>query len=283
LVVLLTFHFADLWRFAHWFIETYPRDDETPAFQAILDRELGNRRIAEEREDAVFSDEDRYDDAGGFDSIFLVRFDRGYLALAGEPANTNEQVFDASALPVHALEALGVGFVITTQERTDLVMAGKTSEANLYRVGNPAPRADFFGASRAEFADESQIPPLFAAGSWDRLILPSDAGKQGSRAEGGTGTVDYSRPSSDEIEVELIGTGPGFVHVLESYDPGWSATVDGVTAPVIPANGFEMAIPVRGGNSMVRLRYKTTGRATGLALSLLSLGLLVALLAYRTE
>ena len=37
--VLLVLHFADLWRFTHWFIQTYPRDDiGTLEFQTILDR-----------------------------------------------------------------------------------------------------------------------------------------------------------------------------------------------------------------------------------------------------
>jgi len=280
LALLLALHFADLWRFAHWFIETYPRESETPAFQAILDREVDDGRIAQEREDEVFTFEDRYDDAGGFDSVFLARFNRGYMALAGEPPDTNEQVFDASVLPVKALEALGVRFVLTTDERTDLKLADSKEDAKLYRVANPAPRADFVAADRAEFAPEEKIPALFAAGSWNRLLLAPDAKKYlpqgGSAAPSGIG---YSRPSSDLIIVRVSGAEPGFVHVLESFDPGWSATVDGAPAPVLPANGFAMAIPVAAGSHMVHLRYRTPGRATGEALSLLSLGLLLALLA----
>jgi len=177
LAVLLAAHFADLRRFDHWFIETYPRENEAPEFQSTLNREPGSRRIAEEREDTVFTDGDWYDDAGGFDSIFLARFNRGYLALAGLPADTNEQVFDASVLPIKALEGLGVRFVITTEERADLVLTDKTDDANLYRVANPAPRADFFAAGQAEIVPEQQIPAVFAKGSWNRLLLEPDAKK----------------------------------------------------------------------------------------------------------
>ena len=281
LALLLALHFADLWRFGHWFISTYPRDEDAPAFQAVLDRELDGHRIAEEREDTVFSDADRYDDAGGFDSIFLARFDRGYLALAGEAADTNEQVFDASVLPPVALEALGVGFVITTEARDDLELAAKTDEAYLYRVADPAARAEYVMRGAVEFADEQKIPAMFAAFPRYRLILPADARKEpdASRAEGGVFETHYSRRSSDEIEVKAVVPAPGFIRVLESYDPGWKATVNGAAVPVVPANEFEMAVPVQDGSSVVRVRYETPGRAMGTGLSLLSLALLGALVA----
>jgi hypothetical protein len=281
LTIFLAFHFADLWRFAHWFIETYPRAYDAPAFQAILDHEVGSGRIAAAREALASSYEDRFDDAGGFDSIFLARFNRGYLALAGEPPDTNEQVFDASVLPVHALQAMGVSFVITTDDRTDLELAGSTDDAKLYRVANPAPRADFFAANRAEFAAEARIPALFAAGSWNRLLLTPDAKRYLPAAPGVTGPparIEYLRPSSDEIVVNTVGPEPGFVHVLETFDSGWIATVDGATTPVIPANGFAMAVPVAAGSHTVRMRYRTPGRLTGVWLSLVSLALLTGLI-----
>ena len=72
------------------------------------------------------------------------------MALAGEPADTNEQVFDASVLPVKGLEALGVRFVITGDERSDLQLADTHDDTKLYRVSsNLEPRADFFAADRA--------------------------------------------------------------------------------------------------------------------------------------
>ena len=281
-VVLLALHFADLCRFDHWFIQTYPRDDGTLEFQTILDREVGKGRIAEQREDMVFSDGFRYDDAGGFDSVFLARFNRGFVALAGEPADTNEQVFDASVLPVKGLEALGVRFVITGDDRSDLQLAGTEDDTKLYRVANPAPRADFFPAGRAEFASEQQIPAMFAAGSWNRLLLEPGAKKYfpaGQNADG-SGRVEYSRPSGDVIDVAARSAEPGFVHLLESFDPGWTATVDGQVAPVLPANGFEMAVPVVSGSHAVRLQYETPGRMTGFLLSLASVlglaGLLIS-------
>jgi hypothetical protein len=292
LVVGLSVHFLDLGGFTHWFIQVSPRERRTPEFEAILDRELGAGRIAEERGYQLFSDgsnDDRYDDAGGFDSIFLARFYQGFVLLAGSPPGLNRQWIDASKLPVKALEATGVRFVITTETRMDLELASSTDDANLYQVANPAARADFFAEDRAAFVAERQIPELFAANPRNKLLLPPDAKKYLPRGGGSPRIahdsaihqvgISYSRPSSDEIVLLTGSDEPGFVHVLEAYDPGWSATVDGAGAVVVPANGFVIAVPVPAGSHTVRLRYDTPGRALGEGLSLLSFGLLAVLIA----
>ena len=73
------------------------------------------------------------------------------------------------------------------------------------------------------------------------------------------------------IDVAVNNAAPGFLQVVESFDPGWGATVDGQAAPVLPANGFEMAVPMGSGSHAVMLRYETPGRMTGVWLSLASL------------
>jgi hypothetical protein len=284
LILILSAHFLDLWGFTHWFIQLTPREGQHPEFEAILDRELGGARIAEERGDRILSNEDRYDDAGGFDSIFLARFYRGLLALAGSPPNLNRQWIDASQLPVKALESTGVRFVIMTETRTDLELAGRTADTNLYRVTNPAGRTDFFTEDQTEFAAERQIPDLFAANPRNKLLLPPGSREWLPRNRASDSTihqaaVDYWRPWSDEILLRASSGQPGFVHVLEAFDPGWTATVDGAGTPVLPANGFTMAIPIPAGSHAVRLRYNTPGRAMGAGLSLVSFGLLAALIA----
>jgi hypothetical protein len=98
LLVVLSLHFVDLWGFAHRFVQLTPRKKDAPAFETILDRSTGSARIAKQRNDSFLSTGDRYDDAGGFDSIMLTCFNRGVLALAGSPPDLNRQVIDASEL-----------------------------------------------------------------------------------------------------------------------------------------------------------------------------------------
>ena len=93
----------------------------------------------------------------------------------------------------------------------------------------------------------------------------------------------YSRPSSDRIELALTATQPGFVRVLESWAPGWTATVDDAPVPVVSANGFALAVPVSAGRHIVRLSYQTAGRITGWILSLIDVTLLGALLIKKEQ
>jgi hypothetical protein len=277
----LSLHFVDLWSFSHLFIQVVPREAANPPFQQILDRQLDGGRVAREWNEPFWAG-DRYDDLGGFDSIFLARFDRGLLALAGDPPYLNRQLIDASELPVTALAATGVKFVVTAESRSDLELVSSNDDANLYRVANPSPRARFFPESEAEYVPEKRIPELFAAArgsNQNKLFFPTEARSYSSGGRGsGEGRVDYSRPSSDEILLQTWAGRPGFVYVLEADDPGWSATVDRADASVVPANGFAMAVFVQAGRHNVRLRYHTPGRATGEVLSLLSLGLLAGLI-----
>src|SRR4029077_13579783 len=120
--------------------------EDPPEFQSVLDHDLAGGRIATAREYLNFSYGNRYDDAGGFDSISLALYNRGILALCGSPPDLNEQVVDAAQFPVRALKATGVRFVITPETRSDLELVENTDDANLYRVANPAPRAEFFPA-----------------------------------------------------------------------------------------------------------------------------------------
>ena len=280
-MAFLSLHLADLWGFSSLFIQQVPLRENVSLFFSILDSEVGDGRIAGP-DNLVIPYGDHYDDAGGFDSIFLAKFYRGVLALAGKPPDLNEQKIDASDFPVRALEATGVRFVITAKVRGDLQLVTSTSGVNLYRVANPAPRAHFFTAAETEFVAEEFIPELFAERSRTRLLLPPAGAQYAVSGEADSAivapSVRYVRPSSDEILLYSAGPHPGFVEVLDAFDTGWTARVDGADAPLLPANGFAIAVPVGAGNHVVRLRYATPGRATGVGLSLLSMVLLIALI-----
>jgi Bacterial membrane protein YfhO len=236
----LVAHTLDLGGFARMFVRPAPADDFPPAFQKTIDAEIGDARTASD--DPAYYE--RYDDAGIFDSILLANPYRALLRLAGLPADFNEQRVDASSYPLPALQAAGVRFVITPEERPDLERVLKSDDENLYRVNSPVPHVSL---SEGDLRD-------------------------------GT-SASYVRGSSDEIDVRASMAAPGFVHVLESFDPGWSATVDGAAAPVVLDNGFAMAVPIQQGEHTVRLIYRTPGRRLGCLFSLASITLFLGLLA----
>jgi uncharacterized membrane protein YfhO len=61
--------------------------------------------------------------------------------------------------------------------------------------------------------------------------------------------------------------GPGWLVVAESWDPGWTASRDGASAPVIRVNHMAMAVELPPGDHRVSFRYRAPGLVGGLALS----------------
>jgi hypothetical protein len=167
----------------------------------------------------------------------------------------------------------------------DAIFLGDTYRELLALTGAPA-------ASNEEVMDASRWPvrALESAGVTDvipwgtrnDLPLVKDAGvlhlyRVPNPAPLSNGS-SYRRPGPDRIDIGTSFAQAGVVHVLEAYDPGWTASVDGVAAAVTKANGLGMDIAVPAGQHMVRLRYRTPGRQTGVVLSLASLVLLIGLL-----
>ncbi|HEV2689993.1 MAG TPA: YfhO family protein [Bryobacteraceae bacterium] len=275
-ILCLAGHFLDLSGFARLFTQPVPRaDEESAEFRKILVSEVKDARIASD--DLAYRD--RYDDVGIFDSILLANPYRAFVGLAGKPRDWNDQRLDGSELGLSALQAAGVKIVIGSNERNDLQLLSSSDDDDyLYRVPDPAPRASFFPADKIDFLSTQTILDKFVANPRrDRLLLPLEARAHLSTISA-SGTVTYSRPSSDEIRLETSVGSAGFIHVIESDDPGWTATVDGASTPIELANGFTMAVAVAQGTHAVILRYQTPGRRLGWMLSLLSSALLIRLI-----
>jgi hypothetical protein len=272
--VCLAGHFLDLGNFDRKFVETEPRhESQSASFEQSIAREADDGRVASE--DTTFRD--RYDDVGIFDSILLANPYRAFVGLAGYPKNFNEQRLDGSDLSLAALQATAVRVVITSGGRTDLPQIAESNDYNLYRVPNSRSRSHFYSHDKVDFVADP-LAAFVANPSGDHLRLALDAQPAASAALGPAGAIVYSRPSSDEIHLEASADASGFVYVIESDDPGWSATIDGHPARIELANGFAMAVAVPAGKHVVDLHYRTTGSRLGWALSLASLALLAALL-----
>jgi hypothetical protein len=278
----LAWHGFDLGRFSYPWIIPLPRADIMTTQDQSLGKAAKDGRLATDF--AIWAARRRFDDIGTFDSLILAKPYRALLDLSQAPPGTNLQIVNGAEFPQPALRAGGAVLVLTPHIRPDLTLLGQRSDLNVYSVPDPAPRASFYSPQSIKFLPEDTIPGALRSHVFetDLILLPSESRHaivpQANSAGGGT--VDYKRPSSDEILLDVSAGGSGFVNVVESYDPGWSAEVDGQAAPIFAANGFTLAAPVSAGRHSVRFWYETPGRSTGVLLSLFAAALLAGLLRF---
>ena len=227
------------------------------------------------------------DDIGFFDSVMLARPYRALLDLTDKPPTLNIQKLDGSQMSARALAATATKLVVTSEELDDLRRVGGSDPIHVYAVPSWVPRASFLPFSQASFLNEREIherlrDPRVDLTGW--IMLPPNTDKPSPPTPvimAFDGAVIYQRPSSDVIVLKVRTNQAGFLRVLESFDPGWSANVDGVPAPVLPADDFALAIRLDPGIHEVRLRYATPGARGGAVISLVSLLLLIPLIIYH--
>jgi Bacterial membrane protein YfhO len=85
----------------------------------------------------------------------------------------------------------------------------------------------------------------------------------------------------DRVELKSKTGAPGLLMLSEIYYPGWKAYVDGRPVPLYSADYVLRAVPVPAGEHTVELRYESWSLNTGIAISLLFYGALVALVIAR--
>lgn len=97
--------------------------------------------------------------------------------------------------------------------------------------------------------------------------------ERGSPAMGaeitGSATIIEDAASSLTIEATAPSQG-GWLVLLDSFDPGWSATVDGEATEVLRADGAFRAVRLEAGDHTVRLRYAPRSLVAGAIVSAVS-------------
>jgi hypothetical protein len=121
--------------------------------------------------------------------------------------------------------------------------------------------------------------------AWRTLLEAPPGGAPPAELEGSTdgpGEKLESEAGPNSIQVSWQIGKPGMLRILESWDPGWRATVNGRPAPIYRADFLFLAVPVPAGPCDVRLTYRPPGFTEGAGASLLGIvGLAVCFLAGR--
>jgi len=289
-LALLLVHGIDLGGHARSFVEVSDRLKDDPEDVEKWQRSIGEHRIA--FDDTLLSPRNRaVDDVGFFDSIMLAKPYRAFIAFAGVPASSNVQTMDGKALPPAALSGLCVESMITQAPRDDLQVRQRLGIATVYAVPSPSRRASFVPDEAVAFVGDDVVLDRFRRGAIElqKTLFLSPAAKaslspplraSGAAAAAAAPRVAYARPDPDQIVLRTEAGEAGFLRLVESFDEGWSATLDGAPANVLVADTFAMAVRLPPGRHEVRFSFQTPGARAGLWISAAS-AVLVALLAFR--
>ena len=286
LIVLLLGHMSDLYLHLHPFLRCMPKSSfDCPQMAQRVEATVGNGRAAIDF-NLPLAFNRTVDDAGFFDAVSLAYSYRTVLALSGLDPRSGAEYLRGSDMPIKLLAALGSRVVVTTKTMQGLDRLAECDTVIAYLVPSPAARAAYFVQRSVSFPTPEQasqafpLSGLLQAGPPREVLLP--AGAQDGLGKDTGGFPLYERPSSDEMRITLSATQPGVLRLLESWDPGWRAEVDGSRAEIWLANRFMMAVPLEPGQHEVTMRYSTPGAHTGLALSSCAL-LVLALLLGRSR
>jgi len=153
-------------------------------------------------------------------------------------------------------------------------------DVHVFRVPDPLPPVSVVGGMRVADgvgAYEALLSPDFDP--HEMVLLPSGEPRTAPGDFSATARLEDER--ADRWSVRVSASAPATVVLPEGYDRDWSATVDGLTAPVLRANVAFRAVPVPAGDHAVTLVYRPSGLVPGVILSLLSIGAALGVLARR--
>jgi hypothetical protein len=90
-------------------------------------------------------------------------------------------------------------------------------------------------------------------------------------------SVVISRSEPQRVELVAKLERPGLIVLADTYDPGWSLTIDGVSAPIYRTNRLMRGAAVKAGRHALVYTYDPASFRIGLGLSIVGLVILAAL------
>ena len=125
---------------------------------------------------------------------------------------------------------------------------------------------------------EWQRDALFDPALADDLLridrLPQPAGVPGGPADP---AVRIVHDGASTVVVEAALRTDGVLVLRDTFDPSWSATVDGLPAEIVRANGLHRAVALLPGRHVIRFSYRPRDFVVGLKISGTALGVLLVL------
>ncbi|HEY2158433.1 MAG TPA: YfhO family protein, partial [Isosphaeraceae bacterium] len=135
----------------------------------------------------------------------------------------------------------------------------------IHRLQDPEPRARLMGRPVYASGELDALAKLRSIGTQFRshvVVEDPDRPLREDAAAAGSATITVDDP--ERVEVVTASDGPAYLVLADTFDPGWSATVDGRPAPIRPAFVAFRAVALPAGSHRVAFSYRPAGFTAGL-------------------
>jgi hypothetical protein len=170
---------------------------------------------------------------------------------------------------VRAAQRLRIAYAVTPTPRGIDVLA----------IPGVPPRV--VAVSRVHIADDPAGIARLASSGFDDLgeaVVAPGGPARALHGDGPAGTCRITRYDPEAVDVDCTLAREGLVVLADAHARGWSATLDGVTVPIVRANVVMRGVYVRPGQHRLGFRFRTPGRDVGFVLGLVGLLVVTGLL-----
>jgi len=163
---------------------------------------------------------------------------------------------------------------VATQREVAPIFNGSPKPHYLYENLCLVPRAYAAGGAQHSKSVADTLRHLAdpAFDTTGEIFTSSDStGAPSASPAGSAGTVQITDYQPNEVTLRAVLSRAGYVTLLDRFDPGWHASVDGQEVRVFRVNQLFRAVHCEAGEHEIRFYYQQRGLLPGLVLSLATL------------
>ena len=190
------------------------------------------------------------------------------LATVTDPGDGLKLVYAGSSVIYQRLNAMprirwadSSVVVPDATSRVSLLASGMLDASTVVlNSGSALSAPTVMAASGSDSSSSSSAPGAPAADSSSATATVATPGSTPGTLDG---AVTVTTDGMDSVGALVNSPAPGYLVVADSDQVGWSATVDGKTARLVPADQGLVAVSVPAGTHTVKLRYKSPDNGIG--------------------
>jgi len=193
---------------------------------------------------------------------------------------------------LRVMDALGVKYVLDRSENPQnahtfaldrFKLITKVDEWRIYENLKSAPRF-FVTSDIRSYSDAKSFEDQFFGESFDpakTVLLETNDWNTLPKFTESYAIVNLLRYTPSSVELQVFADAPAFLFLSDTYDSGWTATVNGKPTKVYKANFAFRGIVVPAGESTVIFSYQPRSFTTGLAISGIAIFMTVCYFVYQ--